>query len=82
MDQGRLADIKRLNDIINNPNKTKGARRAADRTKKAIVAQLRDPKLRRLRYQLINAARHYDEKTELKLMNTIKDYLKQEKIEV
>lgn len=82
MDQGRLADIKRLNEVINNPNKSKGVRRKADQTKKIIVAQLRDPKLRHLRYQLINAAKHYDEAAELKLMNTIKDYLKQEKIEV
>jgi hypothetical protein len=82
MDQGRLADIKRLNEVINNPNKSKGVRRTADKTKKIIVKQLRDPKLRRLRYQLINAARHHDEKAELKIMNTIKNYLKQEQIEV
>lgn len=82
MDRGRLADIKRLNEVINNPNKSKGVRRVADKTKKIIVTQLRDRKLRHLRYQLINAAAHYDEKAELKLMNQIKDYLKQEKIEV
>lgn len=82
MDRGRLADIKRLNIVINDPRKSKGTRRWADKTKKIIVRQLRDRKLRHLREQLISAAAHYDEKVELKLMNQIKNYLKQEQIEV
>jgi len=82
MDIGRLADIKRLNAIINNPLKTKGARKRADEVKKSIVKQMKDRKLRRLREQLVSAAYHYDEKVELKLVNQIKSYLKQEKIEV
>lgn len=82
MDEGRLRDIDRLNQIIKNPNKSKGVRREADRTKKIIVKQLRDRKLRRLREQLIKASAHYDEKVELKIVNTIKNYLKQEQIEV
>jgi len=82
MDKGRLADIRRLNGIINNPNKTRVARKAADRTKKIIVRQLRDRKLRHLREQLVSAAAHYDFTAEMKLANQIKSYLKQEKLEV
>jgi hypothetical protein len=82
MDAGRLRDIARLNQVIKDTNRTKGRRREADRTKKLIVKQLRDRKLRRLREQLIKASAKHDLKTELKLVNTIKNYLKQEQIEV
>lgn len=82
MDRSRLADIQRLNKVIYDPRKSKVTRMWADKTKKIIVRQMRDRKLRHLREQLIGASAHYDEKVELKLMNQIKDYLKQEKIEV
>jgi len=82
MDEGRLRDIARLDLIIKNPNKSKGIRRTADRTKKVLVKQLKDRKLRRLREQLIKASKHLDEKQELKIVNTIKNYLKEEQIEV
>lgn len=82
MDAGRLQDIARLNSLIKNPNKSRGQRREADRTKKIIVKQMRDRKLRRLREQLIKAAAKHDLRAELKLVNTIKNYLKQEQIEV
>lgn len=82
MDQSRAADIKRLNLVLNDPKKSRATKRWADKTKKIIVRQLRDRKLRHLREQLISAARHHDLKTEMKLANAIKDYLKQEKLEI
>lgn len=82
MDRGRLADIARLNEAINDPTLSRATRQWADKTKKIIVKQLRDRKLRHLRERLVSAAYHYDEKVELKLVNTIKNYLKEEQIEV
>lgn len=82
MDRSRLADIARLNQVIYNPKKSRATRQWADQAKKIIVRQMRDRKLRHLREQLVSAAAHFDEKSELKLMNQIKNYLKQEKIEV
>lgn len=82
MDGSRLADLKRLDEVIRDTSKSKATRMWADKTKKIIVRQLKDRKLRRLREQLVSAAYHHDEKTELKIVNTIKAYLKQEKIEV
>lgn len=82
MDYGRLADIARLNEAIKDPTKSRVTRRWADKTKKIIVKQLRDRKLRHLREQLMSAAAHFDERAELKIVNTIKSYLREEKIEV
>lgn len=82
MDESRKRDLIRLQAVIDNPNKPRHARRSADRTKRVIVQQLRDRRLVHLREQLVKAAKKYDEGNELKIANTIKNYLKQEQIEV
>lgn len=82
MDRGRLSDLARLQKIIDDPTKSKGIRKWADKTKKTIVRQLKDRRLRRLREQLIRAAWYEDAYVEWKIANTIKDYEKKEKFEV
>lgn len=81
MDSSRDADLRRLKAVMNNPEKSRGIRRTAHRTAKAIVKQMRDRTLREMRYRLVKAARAHDPNVEWKIANQIKDYLKQEKLE-
>lgn len=80
MDEGRYHDLQRLQAVIDNPNKSKYARQAADKAKKDIIRQMKDKKLVHLRERLIRAAQALDEHEEWKIANEIKDYMKKEKM--
>lgn len=58
---GRTGDLAKLNRDRNNPLLPKITRLRADRAHTAIVEQLKDKKLMRLREQLINATRAGDQ---------------------
>ena len=81
MDKSRLADLARMQAVIDNPFKPRYARHGAQKAKQAIVKQLKDKKLVRQRRRMVEAARLGDIENEWKIANQIKDYLKEERIE-
>jgi hypothetical protein len=74
--EGQLARLKR---DMNNPKIYKFHRNLAHKKFRQIVAQMKDRKLMRLRWQLLNAHRNRDEKYVDKLVLQIRDYEKAEK---
>lgn len=82
MDEARLKDIAHLQSVIDNPLKSKWVRNKAHLTKQHIVAQMKDGRLRDMRWRLIQAVQANDELEEWKIANQIKDYLHERKLEL
>lgn len=82
MDSTRDADLKHIRSVMNDPSRSLARKRMAYKAAKTIVKQMRDRKLREMRHRLVKAARAYDESSEWKLTNLIRDYLKQERMSI
>ena len=82
MDESRAKDLAHLQSVIDDPLKPYLARYRADKAKQAIIRQMKDPKLRRMRERLIKAAKAFDEEAELKIGQEIKSYLHENRLEI
>ena len=81
MDEGRYHQLRELQKVLDDPTRTRFAKKSAYRTQQDILRQLKDKKLTHLREQLLNAANAGDKHAEWKISCQIRDYLKKEKVE-
>lgn len=82
MDEGRYKDLMRFRAIVADRTQTRRTRMGADRSIGKILAQLKDPTLRRLRERLIRAAKAGDLQAEWRIANAIRAHVKQQRMEV
>lgn len=82
MDESRAKDLAHLQAVIDNPLKPYLARYRANKAKQAIIRQMKDRKLCRMRERLIKAAKALDEEAEWKISQEIKYYLRENHMEI
>ena len=81
IDSSRLKDLDQLKAWMNDYSYSLARRKMFKRTHDKILAQVRDPRLAKLRERLTLATRAGDKLEMWKIMNQIKDYAKEEKLE-
>ena len=78
MDNTRLSDLRKLDEVRKDYSKPMSVRFIADRSFKRIQQQMKDPKLNSLREQLAKASKAHDEHESWKIERQIKEHLKEE----
>ena len=73
-DNSRLADLKLINERLNDKRTTRRGKRLLERSKAAIQAQERDPWLKSTRTQLLKATQAGDASAVTKLSEQLADY--------
>lgn len=81
MDQSRIKDLMMLKKVMQDPDRPLKGRKVAYISYNKIIKQIKDPKLSKLRERLVKATYAEDKREIWKISATIKDYLKEDKLE-